>query len=103
MKSWKRTIGVALSVTVAFASVAHAELAPASEYARGEVRKVDKENRKVTIRHGDIPALDMPPMTMVFIARDASLLERLKPGDKVSFRAASESGTLYITDVKANP
>ena len=32
----------------------------------GEVRKVDKDARKITLRHGEIKQLDMPPMTMVF-------------------------------------
>jgi Cu/Ag efflux protein CusF len=35
----------------------------------GEVRKSDKETGKITLRHGEIKHLDMPPMTMVFVAR----------------------------------
>ena len=73
---------------------------PPGEFAQGEVRKVDKENNKVTLKHGDIPSLDMPPMSMVFIARDPALITRVKPGDKLRFRAASENGTLYLIEVK---
>lgn len=53
--------------------------------ADGEVRKVDKENKKMTIKHGEIKNLDMPGMTMVFQIRDTSLLETFKARDKVKF------------------
>ena len=70
-----------------------------SEMADGEVRKVDKENGKITIRHGELKNLNMPPMTMVFKVRDPALLDRVRPGDKVRFRAVEEGGTLVITDM----
>lgn len=99
-----------LAACLGMAVVAQAQTAPAKsavmaagDFAQGEVRKVDKENAKVTLRHGEIPALDMPPMTMVFTVRDRSLLDHVKAGDKVRFRAANESGTLYLIEVKANP
>ncbi len=40
-----------------------AQSAPLSE---GEVRKVDKDAKKITLRHGPLVNLDMPAMTMVF-------------------------------------
>ncbi|MCU0506818.1 MAG: copper-binding protein [Anaerolineae bacterium] len=61
----------------------------------GEVRKVDKETRKITIRHGPLANLDMPPMTMVFQVRDPALLERVQAGDKVRF-LAEKDGTAYV-------
>ena len=65
-----------------------------ADLAQGEVRKIDHANRKLTIRHGEIRQLDMPPMTMVFQATDPKLLDGLKVGDKVMF-AAARSGTAY--------
>ncbi len=61
----------------------------------GEVRKVDKAAGKLTLKHGEIANLDMPPMTMVFQVRDAAMLDRLKPGDKVKF-AAEKAGSAYV-------
>lgn len=69
----------------------------AAEMADGEVRRVDLENRKVTLRHGEIRNLQMPPMTMVFEVRDPSLLAGLKPGDKVRF-SARQVGSAYVVD-----
>ncbi|MEW6693863.1 MAG: copper-binding protein [Pseudomonadota bacterium] len=69
-------------------------------WAEGEVRRVDTAANKVTLRHGDIPDLDMPPMTMVFQVRDPALLEGLQPGTRVRFRAAKVNGAYVVTDIK---
>ena len=66
----------------------------------GEVRKVDRETGKITIKHGDIKHLDMPGMTMVFTAKDKGLLTNLKPGDKVKFMVVNEGGKMVITDLQ---
>jgi Cu(I)/Ag(I) efflux system protein CusF len=58
----------------------------------GEVRKVDKDARKITLRHGPIKSLDMPAMTMVFQVSDPALLDKVQPGDKVRFSAVDEGG-----------
>lgn len=50
----------------------------------GEVKKIDLETGKVTIKHGEIKHMDMPGMTMVFTAKDKSLLTSIKPGEKLS-------------------
>jgi Cu/Ag efflux protein CusF len=71
-----------------------------SDMTRGDVRRIDKENKKITIRHDEIRDLNMPPMTMVFQVRDAALLDRVRIGDKVRFRAVEEGGTLVITDME---
>ena len=65
--------------------------------ADGEVRKIDKENKKMTIKHGEIKNLDMPGMTMVFQIRDSSLLETFKAGDKVKFVAEKLDGGFVVT------
>ncbi len=67
----------------------------------GEVRKVDKAARKVTIKHGAITNLDMPAMTMVFRVKDPAMLDQLKEGEKVKFAADKIDGTLTVTQVQS--
>ena len=88
----------ALAAEVAAASSA----APASaELTDGEVRKVDAEGRKLTLRHAEIRNLAMPGMTMVFQVADPALLDTLKVGDKVRFRAEKVNGALTVTRIEA--
>ena len=74
-------------------------VAASSEMAEGEIRKVDIENQKVTIKHGVIKTLDMPAMTMVFQVKDAALLNNVKAGDKVRFKAEPAGGSAVVTDI----
>jgi uncharacterized cupredoxin-like copper-binding protein len=74
--------------------------AAATEMAEGEVRKVDKDAGKLTLKHGEIKNLDMPSMTMVFAVKDKALLEKLQAGDKVRFKAVSDNGKITITDIE---
>ena len=69
----------------------------------GEVRKVDRDNQKITIKHGELKSLDMPPMTMVFTVKDPAFLEVAKPGDKVRFGVAREDGKFVVTAIEAAP
>ncbi len=66
----------------------------------GEVRKIDKEAGKITIKHGPIKNLDMPPMSMVFTAKDKTLLDKVRAGDKIRFMAVDEGGKLVVTDIQ---
>jgi len=68
--------------------------------ADGEIRKVDKDAKKLTIKHGPIPAIDMPPMTMVFQVKDPALLDKVKPGDKVKFQAEMIGGATVVTQIE---
>jgi Cu(I)/Ag(I) efflux system periplasmic protein CusF len=63
----------------------------------GEVKKVDREAKKVTIQHGPIENLKMPPMTMVFRVKDPAMLEGLEPGAKIRFRAEEADGGYLVT------
>jgi Cu(I)/Ag(I) efflux system protein CusF len=65
-----------------------------------EVRKVDKDARKITLRHGEIKKLDMPAMTMVFQVKDPTLLDKVKAGDKVKFKAEATGGAFTITELE---
>jgi len=64
----------------------------AQQLADGEVRKVDRKAATVTIKHGPIPAIDMPPMTMVFHVKDPALLDGVKAGDRIKFQAEMQPG-----------
>lgn len=86
----------ALSAHSALADDAHRKSGALSD---GEVRKVDRDAQKITIRHGPLKNLDMPPMTMVFRVKDAALLDAVKPGDKVMFQAIQEGGQFYVTKI----
>ena len=79
-------------LSLALAGLAFAQ-APLTE---GEVRKVNLATGKITLRHGEIKNLDMPPMTMVFTARDKALLKDLKAGDKVRFAADKDAAGDYV-------
>ena len=68
--------------------------------ADAEVRKVDKEQGKITLKHGEIKNLDMPPMTMVFRVKDPAMLGRVKEGDKIRFSADKVGGQYTVTDIE---
>lgn len=69
--------------------------------ADAEVRKVDMDTKKITLKHGEIKNLDMPSMTMVFQVRDPALLEKVKAGDKVKFSAEKINGAFTVTAIEA--
>lgn len=70
-------------------------------FDRGQVVKVDQAAKKITIKHGPIPKLDMEQgMTMVFSTPDSNLLKTVKPGEKVNFDAERIGGQLVITKIK---
>lgn len=84
------------------ASASTSPSATASEQmSEGEIRKVDKDAKKITIRHGELKNLDMPPMTMVFQVKDPALLDKVKQGDKVSFVAEKVGGQFTVTQIES--
>ena len=82
----------------------HKSAAGASQVAEslseGEVRKVDKDAKKITIKHGPLQKLDMPPMTMVFQVKDPAMLDQVKAGDKVKFQAEKIGGGYRIIKIE---
>src|SRR5690606_6023798 len=79
MKTFKTAVlALALGASTLLSVPALAQAA--ADLADAEVRKVDKENRKITLKHGEIKSLDMPPMTMVFGVSDPAMLEKVKAG-----------------------
>lgn len=82
------------------AGAARAQTAAGPAPTEGLVRKVDKAQAKLTLRHGPIPNLDMPAMTMVFRVADPKLLEVVSEGDKVRFTAEQVNGVFTVTTVE---
>lgn len=78
----------------------HSALAQSS-MATGQVIKVDPSAKKITIKHGPIPKLDMEEgMTMVYAAPDPDMLNAVKAGDKVNFDAEQVNGQYTITKIE---
>lgn len=99
------TLALSLGCTLATPLPAAAQAAPAATAApadmtEGEVRKVDKDTGRLTLKHGEIKNLEMPPMTMVFHVKDKAWLDSLKPGDKLKFKAVSEGGKYTVTELQ---
>jgi Cu(I)/Ag(I) efflux system protein CusF len=67
--------------------------------SEGEVKKVDKDAGRLTIKHGPLENLGMPGMTMVFGVKDASTLDALKTGDKIKFVAEKLEGRFVVTQL----
>ena len=74
--------------------------APDPALTEGVITRVDTRSGKLTIRHGAITHLDMPPMTMVFGLQDAQQAAQFKPGDPVRFRVEDQAGALVITHIQ---
>ena len=66
----------------------------------GEVRKIDLSAKKITLKHGEIKNLDMPPMTMVFQVKDPAMLEKIKVGDKVQFTVENAHGAMTVLTIE---
>ena len=73
----------------------------AADMTDAEVRKIDLEAGKVTLKHADIKSLDMPAMTMVFVVKDKAMLDKLKAGDKVKFKAINDAGKFTVTEIQS--
>lgn len=92
-----------LPLLAAAASDPAAASAPADQsqqMSEGEVRKVDTDAKKITIKHGELKNLGMPPMTMVFQVSDPAMLDKVKQGDKVTFVAEKVGGQFTVTQIQ---
>ncbi|MBR0568786.1 copper-binding protein [Azoarcus sp. L1K30] len=69
--------------------------------SEGTVKKVDKAGGKITISHGPLENLGMPPMTMAFRAGDPAMLDKVKPGDRIRFLADRVDGMFVVTRLDA--
>ena len=110
MKLKSTLTGLAILAATGFFASAHAQTAaPAASgpmqisavaMTEGEVRKIDKENKKITLKHGEIKNLEMPGMTMVFQVKDPAMLDMVKTGDKVMFKAEKANGAMVVTEIQ---
>lgn len=97
MPSWAQTKPADHS---AHAMPAPAAKADAGDLADGEVTKLDKAAGTLTLKHGPLKALNMGPMTMMFVAKDKAQLDGLKVGDKVKFRPLNEAGKMSAAEIR---
>ncbi|MCQ8895503.1 copper-binding protein [Limnobacter humi] len=72
----------------------------AADFTEGEIRKVNKSTGKLTIKHGEIKNIQMPPMTMVFEVADKAMLDSVKEGDKIKFKARQDGSKLTVTEIQ---
>ena len=99
----KLVLTCATSLFCFLAPAAHAQpAAPPQDMTEAEVRKIDLDSSKVTLKHGPIKNLDMPGMTMVFVAKDKASIENLKPGDKIRFNATKEGSNFVATQIEVS-
>jgi len=75
------------------------QIADSADMTDGEIRKIDMDNKKITIKHGEIKNLDMPGMTMVFQVKDPASLEKVRKGDEVKFRVEKSGTAFVITEI----
>lgn len=94
--SFVRIAALALSALLALPAMAQ----PAPSLTEGEVRKIDRDAGKITIKHGEIKHMEMPPMTMVFVVKDSSLLDKTSVGARIQFMAVSENGRMTVTGIQ---
>jgi len=81
------------------AAAVSAESADAA-LTEGEVKKVNKDTGKLTIKHGELKNLGMPAMTMVFRVKDPAMLDQVKAGDKINFVADKVEGQFTVTQLE---
>ena len=104
--------GISLALLTPLAALAddahHKPATAAADTAAGtavdmtdaEVRKIDMEAGKLTLKHAEIKNLGMPAMTMVFLIKDKAMLDKLKAGDKVKFKAINDAGKFTVTEIQ---
>jgi Cu(I)/Ag(I) efflux system protein CusF len=90
-------------IAATLALVATAALAADLPPAEAEVRRVNTAGQEITLKHGEIRNLEMPPMTMVFKVKDVGQLAPLKAGDKVRFTADRINGAYTVLTIERLP
>jgi Cu/Ag efflux protein CusF len=88
------------TVLIALAAAAISTVSMAAEFTKGEVKKIDLKQKKITIKHEELKSLDMPAMTMVFVVSDDALLAKAKQGQAIEFFAEKVNGKLTVTEIK---
>lgn len=96
MNELMRAAGAALAAALLVTAVAAQETA-----ISGEIRKIDENAGKVTLKHGPAKSLGMEEgMTMVYRVKDPAMLKQVKVGDQVKFEAESTDGGYVVTKLQ---
>lgn len=90
----RSAVAAALAVTACYAVPAMAQEGQGS----GEIRRIDADAGKITIKHGAISELDLPAITLVYRIEPAKLAG-LKPGDQVKFIARRVDGQYVVIQI----
>ncbi len=95
-------VGFATSASAQMAGMAPMASATGGQnsMSEGEIKNVDKDAGKLTIKHGELKNLGMPGMTMVFRVKDPAMLGQVKVGDKIHFVADKVGGVLTVTTLE---
>lgn len=81
------------------ALLAVSALASAQALVVGEVKKIDKPAGRITLKHSEIKAYDMPGMTGAYKVQDASMLDKVQVGDHVQFNLDRVNSVYTITKI----
>ena len=92
-------VTIATLSSVAYAEAAQSISAADADMTNAEIRKIDKDSKKITLKHEAIKNLDMPGMTMVFRVKDATLLDKAQVGDKVKVKIIQEGNAYVVTEI----
>lgn len=76
--------------------------APRHFTARGTVKDVTADRKRVQIAHEEIPDF-MAAMTMEFAVQDPALLTDIRPGDQVTFTLEQTTDTLRVIAIERTP
>ncbi len=98
--SSSKTVWLKRSVAVMAVGVMSLAFAAPSAPVQGEVRRVNPNEGKITLKHGPIPELELPAMTLVFQVQDITVLEGVQPGDKVIFTADRINGQYTVITIR---
>lgn len=72
----------------------------ANEWTKGEIRRLDIDNKKITIKHEEIKNLDMPQMSMVFYVENSEILKGVKSGDQIEFIADQKGNKYFVKQIR---
>lgn len=92
--SIRPALAAALAVMACYSIPAQAQEGSGS----GEIRRIDAQAGKITIKHGAIASLDLPAITLVYQI-DQTLLTGFQPGDKIKFTARRVNGEYVVVQI----
>ena len=101
MKSLFRTALLAAALPALASHAPNHVVKNDAPFVAGEVKRVDREGGKITLKHDAIPNLGMDGMTMVFRVQEPAMLDKVKAGDKVKFKADHLKGAFTVTEIAA--